>query len=77
MQQINAFQLLEKLSDFYMEDIEKHAILCKAYPQIAHKYVQLLEKSIKDVQIPHEIDMEETKTKIWQRLQDKIRSESE
>ena len=72
-----AFRLFDELSGLYAEDVAKHADLCKRYSKISQKYVKWLEKSVKDVKMPNELNMEDSKEKIWQQLQERIHSENE
>lgn len=71
-----AFRLFGELSEICVEDVNRHADLCRRYSKISRKYVKWLEKSVESVKTPYDFNIEESKERVWQKLQERIRSES-
>ena len=71
-----AFLLFDELSEIYVEDVDRHADLCRRYPKISHKYVKWLERPVRDIKMPDELNFEESREKVWKKLQEKICSEN-
>lgn len=72
-----AFRLFDELSGLYVEDVLRHADLCRRYPKLSNNYVKYLTKSQKKVRLPNDFCDEALKEKSWRRLQEAIQAEKE